>query len=66
MWAFVVAIIVFGLTPVLSTLVVFRYGLSDNQTLPPSTASQTTFRVGMLIAFAIAASHWLLPQSACW
>ena len=64
--AFVVAIIVFGLTPVLSTLVMFRYGLSDNQTLPPSTAAQTTFRVGVLIAFAIAASHWLLPQLGWW
>ena len=66
MWAFIVAIIVFGLTPVLSTLVMFRYGLSDNQTLPPSTAAQTTFRVGTLIAFAIAASHWWLPQYGWW
>jgi len=66
MWAFVVAIIVFGLTKVVSTLVMFRYGLSDNQTLPPSTAAQTTFRVGMLIAFAIAASHWLLPECGWW
>jgi hypothetical protein len=57
--AFIVAIIVLGLTSVLSTLVMFRYGLSDNQTLPPSTAAKTTFTVGTLIVFAIAASHWL-------
>jgi Ni/Fe-hydrogenase subunit HybB-like protein len=59
MWAFVVAIIVFGLTPVISTLVLFRYGVSDNQSLPPSTAAQKTFTIGTLIAIAIAASHWL-------
>jgi hypothetical protein len=59
MLAFIVAIIVLGLTNVLSILVVFRYGMSDNQTLPPSTAAKTTFNVGTLIAFAIAASHWL-------
>jgi hypothetical protein len=41
--------------------VLFRYGMSDNQTLPPSTAAETTSTVGTLIAFAIAASHWL-PQ----
>jgi hypothetical protein len=61
MRAFLVAIIVFGLTLVISILVVFRYGMSDNQTLPSSTAAKTTFTVGTLIAFAIAASHWL-PQ----
>jgi Ni/Fe-hydrogenase subunit HybB-like protein len=61
MRAFIVAIIVFGLTLVISILVVFRYGLSDNQTLPPSTAAKTTFTIGTLIALAIAASHWL-PQ----
>jgi hypothetical protein len=61
MWAFIVAIIVFGLTQVISMLVLFRYGMSDNQTLPPSTAAETTSTVGTLIAFAIAASHWL-PQ----
>jgi hypothetical protein len=43
----------------LSILVAFRYGLSDNQTLPPSTAAQKTFTIGTLIAIAIAASHWL-------
>jgi hypothetical protein len=59
MWAFIVAIIVFGLTVGLSILVVFSYGMSDNQSLPPSTAAETTFTVGTLIAFAIAASHWL-------
>jgi hypothetical protein len=42
-------------------LVLFRYGMSDNQTLPPSTAAETTSTVGTLIAFAIAASHWLPP-----
>jgi predicted permease len=61
MWAFVVAIIVFGLTHVISVLVLFRYGMSDNQSLPPSTAAKTTFTVGTLIAFAIAASYWLPP-----
>jgi hypothetical protein len=64
MLAFVVAIIVIGLTNLLSILVVLRYGLSDNQTLPPSTAAKKTFTVGTLIAFAIAASHWL--QLASW
>jgi Ni/Fe-hydrogenase subunit HybB-like protein len=62
MWVFIVAIIVLGLTLVMSTFVLFRYGTRDNQSLPPSTAAQTTFTVGTLIAFAIAASHWL-PES---
>ena len=57
--AFIVAIIAFGLTQVISILVAFRYGLSDNQTLPPSTAAQKTSTIGTLIAIAIAASHWL-------
>jgi hypothetical protein len=61
MWAFIVAVIVFGLTNVISVLLLFRYGMSDNQSLAPSTAAKTTYRVGTLIAFAIAASHWL-PQ----
>ena len=59
MWAFIVAIIAFGLTQVISILVAFRYGRSDNQTLPPSTAAQKTSIIGTLIAIAIAASHWL-------
>ena len=29
MWAFIVAIIVFGLTQVISMLVLFRYGMSE-------------------------------------
>ena len=62
MRAFIVAIIVFGLTFGISILVLFRYGMGDNQTLPPSTAAETTFTVGTLIACAVAASHWLLPQ----
>jgi hypothetical protein len=57
MRSFIVAIIVFGLTLGISILVLFRYGLSDNQSLPPSTAAETTFTVGTLIAFAVAASH---------
>ena len=61
MWAFIVAIVVFGLTQVISILVLFRYVTSDNQSLPPSRAAETTLAVGTLIAFAIAASHWL-PQ----
>jgi len=40
--------------------------MSDNQSLPPSTAAKTTFTVGTLIAFAIAASHWLLPELGWW
>jgi predicted permease len=59
MRAFIVAIIVFGLTNVISILVLFRYGMSDNQSLPPSKAAENTLTVGTLIAFAIAASHWL-------
>jgi uncharacterized membrane protein YciS (DUF1049 family) len=59
MRAFIVAFIVFGLTLGIGILVLFRYGLSDNQTLLPSTAAETTFTVGTLIAFAIAASHWI-------
>ncbi len=59
MRAFIVAIIVFGLTLGISVLVLFRYGLSDNQSLPPSTAADTTFKVGTLIALVIATSHWL-------
>jgi hypothetical protein len=61
MLAFIVAIIVLGLTSVISILVLFRYGMSDNQSLPPSTAAKTTFFVGVVIALAIAASHWV-PQ----
>jgi hypothetical protein len=61
MWAFIVAIIAFGLTQVISILLAFRYGLSDNQSLPPSTAAQKTAAIGTLIAIAIAASGWL-PQ----
>ena len=59
MRAFIVAIIVFGLALGISILVLFRYGMSDNQTLPPSTAAENTLKVGTLIAFAIAASHWM-------
>ena len=66
MRAFIVAIIVFGLTLGISILVVFRFGLSDNQSLPPSTAAKTTFTVGTLIALAIAASHWMLLPLPGW
>ena len=62
MWVFIVAVVVFGLTQVISVLMLFRYGTSDNQSLPPSRAAETTATVGTLIALAIAASHWLLPQ----
>ena len=64
MLAFIVAIIVFGLTQVVGHLVMFRYGLSDNQSLPPSTAAEKTFTFGTLMTFAIAVSHWL--QLAWW
>lgn len=59
MWAFIVAIIVLGLTQVLSILVAFRYGVRDNQSLPPSRAAQKTSAIGALIAIAISASPWL-------
>ena len=59
MWTFVFAVIVFGLTNVISVLVLFRYGMRDNQSLPPSTAAEKTLTIGTLIAVAIAASHWL-------
>jgi len=62
MRAFIVAIIVFGLTLGISILVLGRFGMSDNQSLPPSRAAEITFTVGTLIACAVAASHWLLPQ----
>ena len=62
MLALVVAIIVFALTNVLSVLLIFRYGMKDNATLAPSNVAKTTFTVGTLIACAVAASHWLLPQ----
>ena len=62
MWAFIVAMIVFGLTLAISILVLFRYGMSDNQSLPPSKAAETTFTVGTLIALVIAASHYWLLQ----
>jgi hypothetical protein len=65
MLAFVVAIIVFALTNIISVLLVFRYGMSDNQTLAPSKVGTTTFTVGTLIALAIAASHWV-PQFEWW
>jgi hypothetical protein len=58
--AFIAAIIVFGLTVGISILVLFRFGMSDNQSLPPSKAADTTFKLGMLIALVIAASHWLI------
>jgi hypothetical protein len=61
MLAFIVAIIVFALTNVICVLLVFRYGMSDNQSLAPSTVAKTTFTVGTLLSFAIAASHWV-PQ----
>ena len=66
MRAFIVVIIVFGLTLGISILVVFRFGLSDNQTLPPSTAAENTLKVGTLIALVIAASHWMLLPLPGW
>jgi uncharacterized membrane protein YczE len=62
MRAFIVAFIVFGLTLGISILVLGRFGMSDNQSLPPSRAAEITLTVGTLIACAVAASHWLLPQ----
>jgi hypothetical protein len=62
MRAFIVAIIAFGLTVGISILALFRFGMSDNQSLPPSRVAEITFTVGTLIACAVAASHWLLPQ----
>ncbi|CAL76245.1 hypothetical protein BRADO2420 [Bradyrhizobium sp. ORS 278] len=54
MWAFTAAIVVFVLTQVISVLLMFRYGLRDNQSLPPSRAAETTLMVGTLIAIALA------------
>ena len=62
MRAFIVAFIVFGLTCGISIFVLGRFGMSDNQSLPPSRAAEITLTVGTLIACAVAASHWLLPQ----
>jgi hypothetical protein len=45
MWAFTVVIIAFGLTHAKSILVLFGYGTSDNQSLPPSTPAETAFTV---------------------
>ena len=59
MRAFIVAIIVFGLTLGISILVLGRFGMSNNQSLPPSRAAEITFTVGTMIACAVAASHWL-------
>ncbi len=59
MLAFIVAIIVLSLTQVVSVLLAFRYGLTDNQTLPPSKAAKKTSTIGTLLAIAIAASPWL-------
>jgi hypothetical protein len=58
---FIVAIIVFGLTLVLSSLVMFKYGTSENQSSEPSNAARTTLTVGTLLSIAIVGSHWL-PQ----
>ncbi|CCD97679.1 hypothetical protein [Bradyrhizobium sp. STM 3809] len=54
MWLFIAAIIVFVLTLVISGLLMLRYGLRDNQSLPPSRAAETTLMVGTLIAIALA------------
>ncbi len=62
MRAFIVAFIVFGLTCGISILVLGRFGMSDNQSLPPSRAAEITFTVGTLIALVIAASHYWLLQ----
>jgi hypothetical protein len=40
MRAFIVAIIVFGLTLGISVLVLFRYGMSDNQSTPSKHSSR--------------------------
>ena len=66
MMAFIVAIIVFGLTVGISILVLFRFGMSDNQSLPPSAIAENTLKVGTLIAFAIAASHWMALPLPGW
>ena len=58
---FIVAIIVFGLTLVLSSLVMFKYGTSENQSSEPNNAARTTLTVGTLLSIAIVGSHWL-PQ----
>ncbi len=59
MRAFIVAIIVFALTQVISLLLMFRYGLRDNQSLPPSGAAEATLVLGTALAIAIATYQWL-------
>jgi hypothetical protein len=59
MWAFIVAIIVFGLALVLISLVPFAYGTSENQSSEPSNAARTTLTAGTLLSIAIVGTHWL-------
>jgi hypothetical protein len=66
MLAFLVAIIVLGLTQVISVLLAFRYGMSNNQTLPPSKAAQKTSSIGAIVAVVIAASPWLPEWLLAW
>ncbi len=57
--ALAIAICVFGLTLIIGSLVMFAFGNRENQSSPPSTAAETVFTVGLLLAFLIAASYWI-------
>jgi hypothetical protein len=71
MWAFIVAIIVFGLTLVISILVLFRYGMSDNQSSKHSSrnnvhcrnADRIRYRRIALAAAARMVMRWLARMS---
>lgn len=57
--SFIIAILVFGFTLVVGSLVMFATGTRENQSSPPSTAAETIFTTGILLACIIAVSHWL-------
>jgi hypothetical protein len=57
----IAAIIVFGLTLVLGSLVMFVLGTRENQSTPPSKAAETIFVIGIMTAVFLAASYWFPP-----
>ena len=59
MVAFILAGIVFVGTLVLSALMLFAAGMSDNPTASANVPVLSTFITGAIIAVLIAASHWL-------
>ena len=54
----ILAIIVFGLTLVVGSIVMFMFGTRENQSSPPSTAAETIFIVGIMTACFLAAFYW--------